>query len=316
MATKATRHITLRFDALLIGRCALLAGLLLVSSAHAQPAGLQANPAGTLTVELPEPVTADQPATDPALIGPPTPAPSADDATSRTAPEPTPVDPEPGLEQPREASIPLGGGGRINAGVTNSDPSNDTSGGGWGVRTVLALVAVIGLILLCKALFVRVAARGGGTLSAQLGASGRAPSGLLSVLARYPVAKGSTLVLLRLDRRVLLLSQTGQGFTTLAEIDDPEEVATLIMRAEDEEGASLTRRFRSLLSSAERDPGLVGQREYEIESAVPMTPRAATVRFNELATDPGVAEAPGAGDHGDAVGSLRDRLRSLREVTA
>ena len=217
-------------------------------------------------------------------------------------------------------SIMLGGAAEPIVGDTDSNLTNDTSQGGWWVRTALALAGVIGLILLCKVALTRVASRGGGSLASPLGPAGRAPSGLLSVLARYPIAKGSTLVLLRLNRRVLLLSQTGQGFTTLAEIDDPEEVAALIMRAEDEEGASLTRRFRTMLKQAERDPGLIGEREFEIEPVVPMTPRAATARFNELAMDPGVVSAPRTVDHGDdhadAVGSLRNRLRSLREVTA
>jgi len=276
-------------------------------SAAAEPTMLQANPAGSLSIDTaaPAPITADNsPAED---AGPPLlvaealeiePAAAAQDET-----------------QPDASTKPLGAKADLPIAPAETSESTTTTAGGWAVRTALALAAVIGLILLCKMAFLKLARQGGGTLSAQLGAGGRAPSGLLSVLARYPVAKGSTLVLLRLDRRVLLLSQTGQGFTTLAEIDDPEEVAALIMRAEDEEGASLTRRFRTMLSQAESDPGLVGEREYEIDPVVPMTPRTATARFHEIAMQQSPASVTDD-EHADAVGSLRDRLRSMREVSA
>jgi flagellar biogenesis protein FliO len=281
----------------------------------AEPAVLMANPGGSLTIESQPMATPAQTGADGAsgdLVGPPGVAPETPPADSTTPPAPRdPVD-----TAVAEASKPLGAitGPIVGSEKNGTKPS--ASGGGWGVRTALALAAVLGLIVLCKLAFVRVTRRGGGTLASQLGASGRAPSGLLSVLARYPIARGSTLVLLRLDRRVLLLSQTGQGFTTLAEIDDPEEVATLIMRAEDEEGASLTRRFRTLLTQSERDPGLIGAVDPEFERSAPMTPRAATARFNELATDPGIHSPAHDGDLADAVGSLRNRLRTMREVTA
>jgi hypothetical protein len=102
-------------------------------------------------------------------------------------------------------------------------------------------------------------------LAASLGATGRSPAGLLEILGRYPVGSGSTLVLLKLDRRVLLLSQQrsgrvglrsgAAGFTPLCEVTDPDEVASILAKARDAEGESISARFRTLLTSFEAAPG-------------------------------------------------------------
>ncbi len=122
------------------------------------------------------------------------------------------------------------------------------------IRTVLSLAIVVALIVLCAAIVRKVAATSGG-LAGALGPGGRAPSGLLEVLGRYPIARGQTLVLLRLDQRVLLLSQNSGrlragagGFATLAEITDGAEVASILTQTRDEEGDSMAARFRTILS--------------------------------------------------------------------
>jgi hypothetical protein len=104
-----------------------------------------------------------------------------------------------------------------------------------------------------------------------MGAGGRAPSGVLEVLARYPAPGGLTLVLLKLDRRVLLLSQSRSGrfgrsssMRALCEITDPEEVAALVGRCRDEAGESLAGRFRSMLHQFEAsDEDLAGLEQEE-----------------------------------------------------
>jgi hypothetical protein len=130
--------------------------------------------------------------------------------------------------------------------------------GGWVMQTVLALGGVLALAVV-GGVVVRAIARGQGGLRASLGAGGRAPAGILEVIGRYPIARGSSLVLLKLDRRVLLLSQaapgrlgTGASFTTLCEITDPEEVASLLVKARDVEGDSMAERFRGLLTRFDR----------------------------------------------------------------
>lgn len=122
------------------------------------------------------------------------------------------------------------------------------------VRTVLSLAGVVAIIVGLAFAFKRLS-RGSGGLMNQLGAGGRAPSGVLSILGRYPVARGTTLVLLKVDRRVILLCQSaGKGLTagctmqTLSEFTDPEDVASILLKTRDEEEASLAHRFEAMLS--------------------------------------------------------------------
>lgn len=127
------------------------------------------------------------------------------------------------------------------------------------LRVVVSLGVVIVLILLLAA-GLRRAARAQGGLASAVGAGGRAPSGVLEVLGRYPLGMGRTLILLKMDRRVLLLSQTAGGrvrgggsLTTLCEVTDPEEVASLLVQTRDAEGESISERFRSMLGRFDRE---------------------------------------------------------------
>ncbi|MBL8963015.1 MAG: flagellar biosynthetic protein FliO [Phycisphaeraceae bacterium] len=122
-------------------------------------------------------------------------------------------------------------------------------------RTAAALAGVVALALVLAAA-VRAAARRRGGLMLALGPAGRAPSGVVHVLARYPIQRGQLLVLLKVGPRVLLACQsrftrfTGGGMTTLAEFTDPDQVADLVRLTEDAAGTSSEARFRSLLNQA------------------------------------------------------------------
>ncbi|HZW06299.1 MAG TPA: flagellar biosynthetic protein FliO [Phycisphaerales bacterium] len=135
--------------------------------------------------------------------------------------------------------------------------------GGAGALTAMAvpLAVVVGVILIASLLFKR-AVKSGGSLASAIGAGGRAPAGLLEVLGRYPVARGQTLVLLKLDQRVLLLSQTqatrghAGGFATLSEITDPVDVASILSKVGETEATGPASRFNAMLADAngEHDP--------------------------------------------------------------
>lgn len=128
------------------------------------------------------------------------------------------------------------------------------------VGTPQALLALAGVVCLILALgwVVRRVARSSGGLGASLGAGGRAPAGLVEVLARYPMAARQTLVVLRFDRRVLLCSMTpgsrssAAGMTVLTELTDPEDVASVLLKTRDEAGESIARSFERSLGEAER----------------------------------------------------------------
>lgn len=175
-------------------------------------------------------------------------------------PELIPVGPTPAHQSPKgESSIesrPLGAPHAPAMGADRADkPQSQESSSGW-LRTVLALVAVITLLVVMKVAVQKLAGRRGG-LVAQLGAGGRAPSGVLEVLGRYPVSRGHSLVLLRMDRRILLLGQSSQGFRMLTEVTDPEDVASLLIKTRDDDGASTAAKFTTLLREMERDPAIV-----------------------------------------------------------
>lgn len=131
-------------------------------------------------------------------------------------------------------------------------------------RTGGALAAVLG-IAIALAWATKRLARTRGTLAAAIGAGGASPSGVLEVLGRYPLSRGITLVLLKIDAKVLLVSQTvsrsGASMQTLCEIDEPDQVASILLKASRSERSSIADRFQSLLSSSDR------AMERELESA-------------------------------------------------
>ena len=240
-----------------------------------------------------------------------------------SAPDPFPVVAEPVVAAPdpeaeaaalalaaREAQ-PLGGArGPLVGGGGEAAETRGWWGGSGVVQAIASTGAVIVLIFGARWVIVRTSRSplGAASVRAQLGAGGRAPSGLLFVLGRYPVSRGSSLVLIQLDRRVLLLSQSGAGFQTLSEIGDPEEVASIIAKARDEEGESISAKFSSLLKTFDRRHA-DSERDEELRSVVrPMAPG----RGGEA----DAMEAAGAGDDEDTAEAIRDRLTALKALVS
>lgn len=154
-----------------------------------------------------------------------------------------------------ESSIPLGAP-RAEAAPQGAKAESGGLDAGW-LTTIGSLVLVIGLIAGSAAAVRRVAARSGGLLGAA-GAGGRAPAGVLEVLGRYPLGRGSTLLLVKMDRRVLLIGSCAGGrgsatLNTLCEVTDAEEVASLLVKTRDEQDESMSRRFQSLLATQESE---------------------------------------------------------------
>lgn len=132
--------------------------------------------------------------------------------------------------QSAQESLPLGA-------PAGGQPDGAIVGGQSTITMLASLFAVVGLIILLGALYKWLSSKAGG-LAGQVGAGGKSPAGILSVLGRYPLGRGQTLVLLQVDRRVLLLCQSASGrmgrvitTTTLSEIANPDEVASIIAKA-------------------------------------------------------------------------------------
>ncbi len=152
----------------------------------------------------------------------------------------------PARARPAEADIPLVAASSRDEAAPERKAA---SSGGW-TRSLASVALVVGLILVLAAA-ARFLSRRSGSVAAMMGPGGRAPSGVIEVLARYPVGRGQVLVLLRIDRRVLLLSQNvsakGGGFTTLSQFDDPSEVAAILRQTRDEASESVSARFRQAM---------------------------------------------------------------------
>ncbi len=179
--------------------------------------------------------------------------------TSRVEPQGAEPAPEVFEPPPQEASRlgkPQGiypGRPGIERGASSRNPLN-----GIGARTkeviriAAALAVVLGLLVFLRTIFRRMAG--------PLGNAAR-PSGVVDVLARYPIARGQQLVLLKLGRRIVLLHHGKAAMTMLSEISDPDETAALLARVEADSRRNRTGRFQALLNRfaedgrASRDPG-------------------------------------------------------------
>jgi hypothetical protein len=207
-------------------------------------------------------------------------------------------------------------------------PARSTSGGvarettpgrGWVPQTTVSLAGVLA-VAVGTGLVVRFISKRQGGLRAGLGAGGRSPAGVLEVLGRYPVGRGATLVLLKLDRRVLLLSQSAMGkfglgssFSTLCEVSDADEVASILVKTRDADGDSMAEKFRSMLSRFDRSMdgsgSLPGGRSVRTSAGGDRAEMWDTSRTDIPVVDL-TKRAPDA--ELGAAGSLRRRLAAIR----
>ena len=181
-------------------------------------------------------------------------------------------------------------------------------------KTLGALIVVVGLMLMLMMLIRWVSARKGGIM-ASLGPSGRAPSGIIEILARYPVARKQRLVLLRIGNRVILCCQTtgaksaSGAMTTLAELTGPEEVAAILRSVRDQDGTSNQAAFKDALKAAEQLPEEQGTK---IDSVLKYTsPQGDTFQWQDERVkicDP----QPETGSVDPSIGRLQARLAAMR----
>ncbi|MFG0306360.1 MAG: FliO/MopB family protein [Phycisphaerales bacterium JB040] len=175
------------------------------------------------------------------------------------------------LGQPDGGEAPAGEPGRGNPITSWFD------GQGAAVQTMLALGLVILLIYSLAWVYRKLSVNRGGVTGIN---SGKAPAGILEVLGRYPLGGKQSLVLLKFDQRILLLSQSatakgGSEMTTLCELDRPEDVASVLVKVRDAEGTSINKSFRAAMHKAELQ-GQVAVRPPEPASrAVEPKPRPA-----------------------------------------
>jgi len=150
-----------------------------------------------------------------------------------------PIQDEPLPEQEKQ---PLGPrpAGDANAGIPQADTD---PGWGWGLRTAMALGVVIALVYLARIVLRRMHGLSGSTSS---------NSSVVEVLARCPVGPRTHVLLLRINERIIVAGQTQAGLNTLAEVDDPDEVAGVLASIEASRPTSITSGFNKLLRQFDR----------------------------------------------------------------
>ncbi|MFK7961689.1 MAG: FliO/MopB family protein [Phycisphaerales bacterium] len=182
------------------------------------------------------------------------------------------------------------------------------SGGGWELARVgLALGVVLAIALGLQRLVRRVSP----------GSVGR-PSGVLEIMARYPVGRGQQLIVIRLARRLLLVHQHSGTMRPLTEITDPEEVAGMLATL-DPKGAGSD--FDAMVRSYQTGDGRDFPEPETAPARRPERPVAAemgvgrlldqTVGLDDEHDDRGVVDAPPSASRlQSALGALRAARRS------
>jgi flagellar biogenesis protein FliO len=176
-------------------------------------------------------------------------------------------------DDPKE-SLALGRGPSTSGGAETGKSTSS-----WVFTTLTALGVVIGLILLLRAGFAKLTGR----------TTASANNPVVEVLSRTSIAPKNHVLLLRLGRRILVVGDSSSGMNTLANIDDPEEVASLLQAISVTKPGSVSAEFTQLMQ------GFDGK--YESEESLP-----------EQGRDTGEADLDRARD---TVSGLAARLRSM-----
>lgn len=74
---------------------------------------------------------------------------------------------------------------------------------------------------------------------------------VIQIVSRKVIAPKQQMMLVQVGRRMVLVSNSNGQMNALAQIDDPEEIAELLGRAQTERPESMTRAFGSLFKRAE-----------------------------------------------------------------
>lgn len=128
-----------------------------------------------------------------------------------------------------------------NSEVSADLPPDLSVSGVWTVvRTGGALAVVIAIMFAAK------------SISGRWG-RGRAdaPVGIVTVLARYPLGRKQSILLLKIDRRILVIAQHAGSTSTLSELTSPEDVASLLRNLREARGDTFGTKLEEMLRTKE-----------------------------------------------------------------
>ena len=133
--------------------------------------------------------------------------------------------------------VPIGGPAVVGSPSTLGANSQKTSIGSWIRKTAGALGVVIALILLLRWIWARV--------TGHVPAATR--SAVVEILSRTTIASRNHVLLLRIGGRIIVVNDSSAGMRTLANIDEPEEVASLLATVTANQTGSITQGFSQIL---------------------------------------------------------------------
>jgi flagellar biogenesis protein FliO len=207
-------------------------------------------------------------------------------------------------------SRPLGRPAAATSRAATTSSTTPASLGSAALRTGASLVAVLALAGGASLAFKHLAKKG--VLPTTLGTGARAPSGLLEVLARYPMGGGQSLVVLKFDRRILLVCQSSakalrksaSAITPICELTEAEDVASVLLKVRGQEQAAMAEKFQRILAGEDA----------AAERAISAHPRPAlpAPKAHERAAR---ASKPVSSPAASA-SAIRSRLAALREQSA
>ena len=147
---------------------------------------------------------------------------------------------------------------RASVGETSADGAparTSVSTGTWVLKTLGALGLVLALVLVLRVFLQRFNRYTPG-----------GADGMVEVLGRSGIGPKTSVLFLRIDRRIVVVAQGATGLDTLMQIDDPEEVAALIGRFESARPKSLSAGFRQMLQRFDGDH--VSESDGPVEASV------------------------------------------------
>jgi flagellar biogenesis protein FliO len=172
-----------------------------------------------------KPAAALAPATQAAAVLPPPPA------------KPSVLDAEPIRRRgAAPATAPAGGAGAATRPAGAAAATSPAPQAFEFRRVVLALGAVIALIFFLRWIAKRVFVMPGGARASRA----------VQVLTRSPLAPRQQVLLLQVGRRVVVVADSGGTMSTLCQIDDPDEVTSLLAQIMAERGMASPKAFGSV----------------------------------------------------------------------
>jgi len=140
-------------------------------------------------------------------------------------------------------------------------------------------------------------------------AVGNRSSRAVQVLSRTVIGPKQQFMLVQVGKRIIVVGDSGNGMSPLAEITDPDEVAALVGQVQEEKGDSISKAFGGLFSRAKQkfelavEPDTTAGRSGDV--------RDASVEGDD--DDEGDESSPQLAFARQELGGLMDRVRSLSD---